>query len=68
MVMNPKHNVRVDLVAILSRYNDKIVLLRDTFHQISRGESAATDSPREIWWTVSRNYTVFFLIPCSQKY
>ena len=45
------------------------MLLRDTVHQISRGESAATgltaapaaDSPREIWWTVSRNYTVLFL-------
>ena len=51
-------------------YNDKTVLLRDTVHQISLGESAAAgadrsapaaDSPREIWWTVSRNYTVLFL-------
>ena len=73
-------------------YNNKTVLLRDTVHQISQGESAAAgliadgqpggrglpsgdlvdritsavrpaaaDSPREIWWTVSRNYTVLFL-------
>ena len=58
------------------------MLLRDTVHQISPGESAAArlttgrevsgwgwpvvspavaDSPGEIWWTVSRNYTVLFL-------
>ena len=43
-----------------AEYNNKTVLLRDTVHQISRGESAA-DSPRDIWWTVSRNYTVLFL-------
>ena len=61
---------RHDQVKILRQlYNDKTVLLRDTVHQISRGESAAgadlrsraADSPREIWWTVSHNYTVLFL-------
>ena len=56
---------------VTSIYNNKTVLLRDTVHQISRGESAAAgltavspaaaDSPRGIWWTVSRNFTVLFL-------
>ena len=27
----------------------------------SRVSPAAADSPREIWWTISRNYTVLFL-------
>ena len=35
------------------QYNNKTVLLRDT--------AAAADFLREIWWTVSRNYTVLFL-------
>ena len=26
-----------------------------------RRSALATDSPMEIWWTVSRNYTVLFL-------
>ena len=41
--------------------NNKTVLLRDTVHQTSLGESAAADSPRHVWWNVSRNYTVLFL-------
>ena len=44
----------------LNAYNN--MLLRDTVHQTSRGESATIRLT-----TVSRNYTVLILIPC-QKY
>ena len=44
-------------------YNDKTELLRDTVHQTSQRESVGwpADSPRDVWWTVSRNYTVLLL-------
>ena len=69
-----KLNIYVDTRDILNYY--KTVLLRDTIHQTSSGESAdtvkyqgwynlrsapATDSLREFWWTVSHNNTVLFL-------
>ena len=49
------------VVLTLGESNNKTVLLRDTVHQTSRRESAAADSPRDVWWTVSRNYIVLFL-------
>ena len=37
-------------------------LLRcDLYKMCDRGSALAADSPMEIWWTVSRNYTVLFL-------
>ena len=51
-------------------FNNKTVLLH--IHQISQGESAAgaetvVSPAREIWWTVSRNYTVLFLSRVVKK-
>ena len=37
----------------IKRWNNKTVLLR--------GSAPAADSPREVWWTISCNYTVLFL-------
>ena len=69
-----KLNIYVDTRDILNY--DKTVLLRDTIHQTSSGESAATvkyqgwcnlrsapaaDSLREFWRTVSQNNTVLSL-------
>ena len=50
-------------------YNNKTVLWCDTVHQTSRREqwppdwpsAPAADSPTDVWWTVSRYYTVLFL-------
>ena len=62
---------------VLGITNNKTALLRDTVHQTSQlhpvmskiqnstnihGElAAATNFPRDVWWTESRNYTVLSL-------
>ena len=48
-------------------FNNKTGLLSDTIRQTSQRESLAADFLRDVWWIVSRNYTVLSL-SCDIKH
>ena len=62
----------LNFVFLTSRDKNKMCsyVIRSTRHpsQSQRPGPATTDSPREVWWTVSHNYTVLLLCGYSLKF
>ena len=63
--------INVEVSTRAESYNDKAVLLRVRSTRHPEGSQRPTgwpaaDSPRDVWWTVSRNCTVLFL-SCDVK-